>query len=270
LRLGLFSLSALFLVTLLIVASRLADRARQLAEHELEGLTGGDVSVAAVRPGLGWRGPELRLEAVELRWPGTVPIRFSRFELRPAWSTAWQPGTAWALHLEGDLGRLDGVIALGAKRHFAGRLRGMKLRRLLALTKLWQFDGVLDADLDLVHNGHRLQGTASLRARRGLLRLPNLVVPLPFERSEAEVRFGQEVLLEIESLRMSGALFSMQARGTLGHAVELMRAPLELEVRLYAVEPGVRAALVREGISFDPDGDATLQMRGTLEEPILQ
>jgi type II secretion system protein N len=270
LRLGLFSLSALLLVTLFIVVSFPTDRARRLAEHELERLTGGDVSVGAFRPAVGWQGPQLRLEAVKIRWTGTVPLSFSRLELRPAWSTAWLHGAAWAIHLEGDLGRLDGVTALGSNRHFRGTLRGLKLRRLLALTTLWHFDGVLDADLDLVQNGNRLQGTASLRARDGAVRLPNLVVPLPFERSKAQLRFGQEALLEIESLRMSGPLFSMQVTGTLGDAVELARAPLELEVRLYAAEPGVRAALASEGISFDPAGDAILWVRGTLEEPILQ
>lgn len=262
--------AALVLIGFFLARSFPTGALARRAEAELASATGAQVSVGAWHPSFGWRGPQARLERVEIRWPQSVPVRVDRIDVRPAWSLAWLGGSAWALGLEGEFGSFAGTAVNDGGLHCEGELRDFDLRYLMLVTTMWQMEGRLDADLDVTQRDGRVDGQVALRGRDGMLRIPSIVAPIPFEVLDGRLRLGGDAFLTIEALDLAGPLATVKLTGRIGHAPIPDRAPLRFEGEIQVDEPGVRGAMGVQGLRFDPSGRARFQVHGTLAEPVLR
>lgn len=256
----------LFFVVLTLPRAGLERRAAQ----QLAQVTGAEVSVGAWSPRLDWRGPRMRLERLEFRWPGAVPLRLDTVDVRPAWSAAWLGGSAWKVEIDSELGRWSGTSETGEAIRHRGELRDFDLTYGMLLTTIWQMQGLLDADVELTQSGARLDGPVEIRGRDGMIRIPTLVAPIPFEELEGRLRFGGDHYVRIESLSLEGPVASVELHGHIGYAPSPELAPLRLEGRIRADEPGVRSAMGVQGITFAADAVARFRVSGTVSQPVLQ
>lgn len=227
--------------------------------------------MGSLSPALSRRGPAVRLANVALRWPNCLPVELEAVELAPAWSLGWLRGPVLRLTASGDLGHLDGTLRVHLRRAFRGTLRGLDLRELMAITTVWLLQGSLDADLDLVQDGLLPRGTAVLRGRDGLIRIPKLVSPIVFDRLEGTLELGgSDAYVRIPDLRLESQLARVRIAGSIGYAPVPDDAPLRLDGRIHVDEPGVRSVMRLEGLTFDDEGNADFRVRGTLGLPVLE
>lgn len=243
---------------------------RRRAERTLAEATGAQVSLRQLDLRFGWRGPGIRLEGLDLRWRGELPLGIEAIELHPVWSWSWLERPVLAVELEDPaLGRLEGTAWGGAGPAFRGSLREFGLEQLLRLNTRWHLRGRLDADFDVARDGE-LTGSVSARARDGTLRIPGVPAPIPFETLETWILLGGDAWAHIQGFELEGPLVRMTLVGTIGQAPRFERAPLRLDGTVHADEPGVRGALSTQGLSFDAGGVSRFRVRGTIANPILE
>jgi type II secretion system protein N len=270
---GLGILAAGALLTLLFVAILFPyDRYREAVERGLGEVTGARVHVAGLGPDVGRVGPVLALRGVELRFPDDVQLTIDEAHLRPALSSSWLRGEpALRLLLAGPLGGVNGTLWSGGQRGFVGTLDDLDLAalRLERMVDGLDLRGRADADLDLQGDANRLSGRVSFSARDGLLTLPFLGIPLPYETAQGSIQLKETEGLAIETFQLNSADLALHASGTIGNAPVLENAKLDLRARLEVRDPDLRSVLGPvTGLRGDGTGD--LRLSGTLRNPMIQ
>jgi type II secretion system protein N len=175
------------------------------------------------------------------------------------------------VELDAELGRVAGVVTLGAEPGFQGRVEDLDLARMPS-DAAWpglSLSGRARVDLDLRATGAGALGGAILHAEQGSIQTADLPLPIPFEELDGELLFGNGNLLEVSSLTLSGPMFSAQLSGTVGQAASSASAPLDLQLD-YQVQRAMRSVFQQAGLELDRDGKGQIRIRGTPSSPELR
>ncbi len=232
--------------------------------------TGWELQLGKLGPRLSLLGPGVEATELRLTPPGGTALRIDRLRIRPAWSLGWlllRP--AFQIGAEVAGGSVDGTLATGPA--FAGEIGALDLEQL-PVAALWPgaaLAGRLDATLDVRGTAEGAAGSIALAARQGSATLPRLPLPLPFESLSARLALGQEALLRVEELQLSGPGVEVRVTGSLGRAPSFAEAPFDLRIEL-EVEPGLRAGLQGFGVPLRPDGRASFHVTGTASRPVVE
>jgi type II secretion system protein N len=249
---------------------QLAPRAEQLAAM----VTGSPVRIGRLEVGLSWLTPQLRIWDAETTLADGRRVRIDRLRVHPAVSPSWLRGApSLVVALRSPAGELDGTVTLGDAPAFRGEVRDVQLSELpiAAYAAGATLDGRARADLDLVLGEGGPVGTAKLRAEQGSIVLSLLPIGIPFDSLVGDFELGSaDALAKIATLDVTGPLVSLAASGTIGRAPLAAAAPLALRAKLRVVEPSLRGMLSGQGVALDANGEAELEIGGTLGEPLPQ
>jgi type II secretion system protein N len=251
------------------------DRFRDLVATQLAALTGAQVELGEVSGGLGVAGLTLRAAPLALRWPAGGEVQLERAALRPAWSLSWLRGRpALHLDLQSTAGRISGTVWPGPPFAVSGRVRDFALESLpsevLDAAQGFALTGRLDAQADLSTADGALDGELELDVRDGAASAPGSPISIPFERLTAALALGQDGAVRVQSAALEGPMLAGSAEGQLGPAPDPRQAPLDLKVDLRVADPSLRGMLAPLGVRLDPEGKASLKLRGTLGAPLLR
>jgi type II secretion system protein N len=240
---------------------------------ELSRGSGTQLSFQDLGPYVSLRGPGFEATGVRLETADGIRLDFDRARMRPAWSLAWLRLTpAIYVDLRGPPGNVEGTVTTGQVPGFAGRLEAINLAQLpkSLVGRGTALVGTLDAVVDLRAGSPGPVGSIGLDARDGSLGAPDLLpMAVPFDELSANLRLGDGVFLEVESLETQSALFSAQVNGTVAEAPNFAEAPLNLQVKIQT-NPAFGKALRGAGIRVSRDGNASFRIRGTPTAPILR
>jgi type II secretion system protein N len=231
--------------------------------------SGLELHLGQLGPRFSLLGPGVQAREARLAAPGGAGLRVERLWIRPAWSPGWlllRPAFRIGALVAG--GSLDGTLAAGPA--FAGELGALDLEQL-PIAALWPgaaLAGRLDATLELRGTADGPAGSIALAARAGSATLPGLPLPLAFETLSVRLALGQDALVRVEQLELSGPGVEARVAGSLGRAASFAAAPLDLRIEL-AVDPGLRAGLQGFGVPLRPDGRASLHVTGTAARPVV-
>jgi type II secretion system protein N len=246
--------------------------APSVAAKASQGL-GAKVSIASVGPSVSLLGLGVRASGVSVAWPDGSQLKLDSLRVRPAWSFAWLRGRpALALRLAAPLGQLSGTLVLGSQPGFDGAIHDLELAKLPLqnLVPGASIDGKANGDLDVTNTPGGARGSFHIEARDGSLGLPNLPFALPYTTLSTDVRLTDAALAEITSLELDGPLLAVRASGSIGRAMLLAAAPVNLSLRLQAKDSSVRPLLAAAGLRVAADGTAELRVTGTAGQPLVR
>lgn len=244
--------------------------ARRLA-YELGAASGARIQLEELAPAWTARGPVVRARNVVVEHPSVRMLRVSALEIAPRFGFGWLSGAPrLRVFADSDLGRVDGVIVLGASPAFDGRAEQVVIERLpLRLEAAGvEVAGELtaDADVALDPNG-TLRGQVEFESPRLSLAATLLPQPLSFTQATGTLAILETGATRIESVRLDGP----QLRGTLSGEIGLVHRsqppPLDLRADVEIVDPSLRALAQAAGLPLDPTGKGTLAIRGTAALP---
>jgi type II secretion system protein N len=248
------------------------DKFRQPLAARLSIATGAEVTIGTLRgrPSVGL----IRIDAAPLsiRWPDGRSIELTRVALRPAWSPSWLLGTpALQVDFEGLPGRLAGTVWPDAEAPaFRGRLEEVDLDALpggaAAIAERYALQGRLGAEIDLAIGEGGADGEVRFEARDGAFAPPEAGLAIPFETLRGVLAFEPGAGARIDSIDLDGPLGGATLTGTVGPGPSLDTAPLDLEIAVRGIDPGVQAALSGLGLRMAGDGNRLL-LGGTLGAP---
>ena len=262
--------AAFVLTSVFVVTGFPYDRVASRVENAITAATGRTVHIGRMTIGLTWLVPELRGWDVDATLADGRSLHFDRIRVRPAWSLSWLHGApALALALRAPIGEADGTLTLGSEPGYTGVLRDVQLGKLPidALAPGTTLDGRASGDFDLRMRDGRPVGTAKLDAKQGSVTLPLLPIGVPYDSLGASVALGGDVLARIDSLDLAGPLVSLAANGTIGQAPVATAAPLALTAKLTVRDPSMRSVIGSQGVPLDANGEANVQIGGTLGAP---
>lgn len=238
----------------------------------LESATSARVAFATLEPRMTLAGPGLEATGLSVTTSGGTRLNAKRAFVRSAWSPSWLSlAPAFYVDLDAELGRVAGVVTLGAEPGFRGRVEDLDLARM-PTDAAWSglsLGGRARVDLDLRATGAGAVGGAILHAEQGSVQTAGLPMAIPFEQLDAELLFGNGNLLEVSSLTFAGPMLSAQLSGTVGQAPSSASAPLDLQLD-YQVEAAMRSTFQSAGLELDRDGKGQIRIRGTPSAPDLR
>lgn len=244
--------------------------ARRLA-HELGAATGARVALEELAPAWTARGPVLRARNVVVEHPSVHVLRVSALELAPRFGMSWLSARPrLRVYAESDLGRVDGVLVLGAEPAFDGAVEQVAIERLpLRLSAAGiSVAGELSADADVALDpGGTLRGRIEFDSPRLELQAALLPQPLSFTQAKGALAILETGATRIESVALEGP----QLRGTLTGEIGLVHRsqppPLDLKAELEIADPGLRALALAARLPLDANGKGALAIRGTAALP---
>jgi len=243
-------------------------------EQALSAVAGSPVRIGRFGLGVTWLAPELRAWDVDATLPGGQRIQLERLRVHPAWSLSWLRGRpSLGVALRAPAGEVDGTVTLGSEPAFRGELRNVRLAELpiASYAAGASLDGLARADLDLALTEAGPVGTVKLDAEKGSVTVPMLPIGVPFDTLKGDVELGSaDALAKIGALDVVGPLVSISANGTVGRAPVTQAAPLALHAKLKVGEPSLRSMLTSQGVALDANGEAEIEIGGTLGEPLPQ
>jgi type II secretion system protein N len=262
--------AAIVLTGLFVVLGFPYDRITSRIEQAITGTTGVPVHIGRVGLGIGWLAPELRAWDVDATLPSGKHLVLKRLRVRPAWSLSWLRGApAAVIALRSPIGEIDGTVTMGREYGFTGELRQVQLGELPigGLAPGAAFDGLANGQIDVRFTAERPAGSIQLDATKGSLTLPLLPIGVPFDALKAGIVLGGEHLAKIDVLDLQGPLVALTASGTIGQAPEAAAAPLALHAKVAVRDPSMRSVIASQGVGLDGNGEAELEIGGTLGDP---
>ncbi len=244
------------------------DRLESRVVSAIEQTVGGRMDFAESERAFGFTGPAFEWRGVRISVSSERAIELDRLRTRLAWSSSWlRLSPAFYVELEGGGGNAAGVVSLGSRPGFDGRLERFDLAMLPAD---WTLAGVTvrglaDVELD-VTGGEQWMGDVKLSVTGGSLSGKKFRSGMPFNELTGELRLAGDHRTEITSLHLDSPLLQVDISGSIGPAVDPGEAPLDLAVELDA---DVRAtSLLRGfGIRLDKKGPQSLRVSGTVDAP---
>lgn len=228
---------------------------------------GFEVTFQDIAPRLSIAGPGLEATGVRVAGRSAAPWPVDRALVRPAWSLSWLKGQpAVFSEVETPMGAATGTVTLGGDTAWNGDLAAVDLARLPLGEAAGMLRGTADARLDLTFTESGPVGPVEFEAVDGSLTLPEVAMPVPYEKLTGQLLLGDGNYAQIESLLLEGPLLTASITGTVGRAPTLGAAPLRLEAKISA-QPALVPALKSLGLRVSRDGKATIRVAGTVSRP---
>jgi type II secretion system protein N len=231
--------------------------------------TGADVRVGALRVGFGAQGPRLVARGVSLHWPGNAPLALDAVALRPAWSLDWLRGRPlWHVEASGPPGAWSGAVALD---RVAGRLDEVDVGALpwALLGSTAPLQGRVSGSVDLARMDGAWQGSARLSGATGSVDFGGLPVAIPYEELVADLVVAPD-RVSLPQARLVGPLVTASFTGTASaEGASFASWPIDLRVQIERIDPALGSYLGPLGIPLDRQGQAQVQVSGTLAAPFL-
>jgi type II secretion system protein N len=238
-----------------------------VARQAAAAATGARVEIAELGLGVGWGGPEAVAHGLVLHWPGSEPLRLDRVGVRPAWTPAWLRGEPhWHVAASGPPGQFSGEVALDG---IEGELTEVDSGALpwAVLGTIPPIAGRVSGLVDLSFRDGLVIGVADIVSDNGSVDFAGLPVAIPYESLAARVDLSPGEL-ELTAARLAGPLITARFSGsaTPGPGAPVSW-PLALQVHIEQVDPALRNHLAPLGIRLDREGQASLQVSGSLGAP---
>ncbi len=228
---------------------------------------GYEVTFQDIAPRLSIAGPGLEATGVRVAARNATPWPVDRALVRPAWSFSWLKGQpAVFSEVETPMGAAAGTVRLGGEAGYRGDLEGLDLARLPLGGAAGMLQGTADARLDVTFTEGGPVGPIEFEAVNGSLTLPEVPMPVPYEKLTGQIVLGDGNAAQIDSLLLEGPLVTASITGTVGRAPTLDAAPLRLEAKVSAQQTLV-PALKSLGMRVSRDGKATVRVAGTVSRP---
>ncbi len=247
----------------------LADRAVSALERQ----TGAVIRYGEVEPRLTVGGPGFRFHQVDVRLESGERYSADPVSVRPAWSLGWLTGRPQLrAFLKSDHGSLAGFVTVGRSFGWDGRIVNLDLGVLPFAVMGQEVDlsGLADIDADVVYEDGIATGEVDLKARQGELVWPTVPMPIEFDTIEGRLLLGGDALAQVEVLELAGPIFAAEIVGVVGHAERPTLAPLDVQIGIDVVEPGMRQMAMQFGVPLDSDGRAEFDVGGTVSQPELR
>lgn len=246
--------------------------ARRLA-YEIGAASGARIQLGELAPAWTARGPVLRARDVSIEHPSVQQLRVAEFEVAPRFSISWLRGEPrLRVYADSGLGVVDGVLLLGAAPAFDGKLSRVAIERLplrlgsAGVSVAGELGAVADVALD---PGGTLRGRVEFESPSLRIEAALIPKPLVFSRATGTLSILENGATRIESVALEGE----QVRGTLEGEIGLVHRsqppPLDLRAELEIVDVELRALAQAARLPVEPDGRASLQIRGTAALPEL-
>ncbi|MBW2240535.1 MAG: type II secretion system protein GspN [Deltaproteobacteria bacterium] len=260
----------LLLTLVFAVAQFPWDRLTPWLVGQVEQASGARLEVAHLGSGWAMGGPAADLQGVVLHLPGEAPLEIDRLRVRPALSASWLDGEpALAIDLSVGEGQVRGTVWPSGATGFDGSFEDIytaDLPETLDLSNL-PLDGLLSGDVDVRHVENRWAGDVSILGSDGSLVLPGLPIALPFDEFTADLRLEEETGLELENVRFEGPMASFDAEGTVALDAAGRPGALDLEIRVWGVDPSLRGMAESQGFPLGANGEAEISLGGTANAP---
>ncbi|MCP5058207.1 MAG: type II secretion system protein GspN [bacterium] len=237
---------------------------------QVEQATGARIEVAQLGSGWAMGGPAADLQGLVLHMPGEAPLEIDRLRVRPALSASWFDGEpALAIDLSLGEGQVRGTVWPAGAAGFSGSFDDIYTADLpgaLDLSSL-PLDGSLSGDADVRHLENRWAGDVSILGSDGSLVLPGLPIALPFDEFSADFRLEEETGVELDSVRFEGPMASFDGEGTVALDPAGRPGALDLEIRVWGVDPSLRGMAESQGFRLGASGEAEISLSGTANAP---
>ncbi len=246
--------------------------ARRLA-FEIGAASGARIQFGQLAPAWTARGPVLRARDVSIEHPSVQQLSVAELEVAPRFSTSWLRGEPrLRVYADSGLGVVDGVLLLGAAPAFDGKLSRVAIERLplrlgsAGVRVAGELAAVADVALD---PGGTLRGRVEFESPSLRIEAALIPKPLVFSRATGTLSILESGATRIESVTLEGE----QVRGTLEGEIGLVHRsqppPLDLRAELEIVDVELRALAQAANLPIEPDGRASLEIRGTAALPEL-
>lgn len=248
------------------------DRLTETLETRIERATGARVQLAELGPSLQLLGPSLAARDVRVTRPDGVTFSFERVQVRPAWSLSWLRGDpALYTTIRSAAGEARGTLTLGSAPRWSGDLVDLDIGRLpaAALSPGTSLTGRAEASIDIALEADGPVGSVHVVARAGSVEHPQLIMALPFDTLQGELRLGGEHRAEIVSMDLQSPLVTGSLKGTIGRSPRFETAPLRLEGS-FTVSPEIRGVLNAQGTELGSSGSGEFVVTGTPARPVVR
>ena len=257
----------LFFIVLLFPWDSLARR----VAWEISTASGGHVTISTLAPAITTRGPVLRARNVVIEHPAVDHLRLSELEIAPRQFLGWLTGTpSLRVWTTTELGEIDGVLRLGESTGFVGNLSRVELARLplrLDASDV-NLDGQLDGTADITLDpAGTLRGRMTFHSTSLVVTSGLLPIALAFEKAEGVIVILESGATRIEALRVESEILEGDLSGEIGLAHHSQSPPIDLNVDLRILDPGLRQLAPAAGIPISDTGQLKLRVRGTLDAP---
>lgn len=246
--------------------------ARRLA-FEIGAASGARVEIGTLAPAWTGRGPVLRANDVRIEHPSVEALRVDPLEVAPRFSTSWLSGRPrLRVYADSALGRIDGVLVLGAEPAFDGRVERVAIERLpLRLEAAGvRVAGELAADADVALDpGGTLRGRVDFESPSLQIDAALIPVPLRFSRATGTLAILESGATRIEAVSLEGEQLRAKLEGEIGLVHHSQPPPLALDADVEIVDPELRALAQSAQLPIGADGRAALRIGGTAALPTL-
>lgn len=274
--LGSLSKAALVLAAILLVIVFIAflfpwDAVARRLEFEIGRASGSGVSISELAPALTARGPVLRARDVTIQHPAVERVRISALEVAPRPSLSWLSGDpALRVWADTELGLADGVLELGDEPSYIGNVSRVELSRLplrLEATGI-SLSGELEADANVALNPNgTLQGRVDFASPSLVIQSNQLPIAIPFTHAEGTLEILETGATQIQTVQLEGPVVTGELSGEIGLVHHSQSPPVDLQVDFQILDPSLQQMAPAAGFPVDAKGKASVQIRGTLDQP---
>ncbi|MEZ4279235.1 MAG: type II secretion system protein GspN [Myxococcota bacterium] len=246
--------------------------ARRLA-FEIGAASGARVEIGTLAPAWTGRGPVLRANDVRIEHPSVEALRVDPLEVAPRFSTSWLKGRPrLRIYADSALGRIDGVLVLGAEPAFDGRVERVAIERLplrleaAGVRVAGELAAVADVALD---PGGTLRGRVDFESPSLQIDAALIPVPLRFSRATGTLAILESGATRIEAVSLEGEQLRAKLEGEIGLVHHSQPPPLALDADVEILDPELRALAQAAQLPIGADGRAALRIGGTAALPTL-
>ncbi len=270
------SKAALVVLALLLILIFIAllfpwDAVARRLEFEIGRASGSGVSISELAPAFTARGPVLRARDVIIQHPAVESVRITSLEVAPRPSRSWFSGhPALRIWADTELGLADGVLELGDAPAYVGSVSGVELSRLplrLEATGI-KLSGQLAAIANVALNPNgTLQGRVDFESPSLVIQTNQLPIAIPFTRAKGTLEILENGATQIESVQLEGPIVKGELSGEIGLVHHSQSPPVDLQADFQILDRTLQQMAPSAGFPIDENGKASVQIRGTLDEP---
>ena len=238
---------------------------------EISNVSGARVDVPNLSPALTARGPVLRARDVTIEHPAVDRVPLFELEISPRFSTSWFGGEpTLRLWARSGLGDIDGLLRLGRKAAYVGKVSEVELSRLpLRLdTSRLRFRGMLSADAHVeLDPGGTLHGRIDFESTSLNVQSDRWPIAIPFTRAHGTIEILETGATRVDSVVLEGQIVEADLSGEIGLVHRSQSPPIDFTAHLRVLDATLRQLAPGAGLPLSSAGEADLRVGGTLDAP---